>query len=157
MPRSLVIAAAQLGPVQRAHTREQVVQRMLVLLRDAAAMGAELVVFPELCLTTFFPRWLIEDEAELDAYYETRMPGPATQALFDEAKRLGVGLHLGYAELQHEGDRKRRFNAAMLVERDGRVASIYRKVHLPGHAEPEPWRRFQHLEQDVLERARGKA
>lgn len=155
MPRFLTIAAAQLGPIQRSHSRAQVIERMLVLLRDAAALGAELVVFPELSLTTFFPRWFIEDEAELDSFYETSMPGPATQPLFDEAERLGVGFHLGYAELRHDEDRKRRANAAILVERDGSIASIYRKVHLPGHAEHEPWRRFQHLEKRYFEPGPG--
>ncbi|MEX1365112.1 MAG: N-carbamoyl-D-amino-acid hydrolase, partial [Nannocystaceae bacterium] len=123
--------------------------------RDAAAQGAQLIVFPELCLTTFFPRWYIEDEAELDAFYETQMPGPDTQPLFDEARRLEVGLHLGYAELRHDAAAKRRANVAMLVERDGTVASIYRKVHLPGHAEHEPWRRFQHLEKRYFEPGPG--
>ena len=31
-------------------------------------MGCQLVVFPELALTTFFPRWYMEDPAELDAF-----------------------------------------------------------------------------------------
>ena len=52
---------------------------------------AELVVFPEMALTTFFPRWYIEDEAELDSFYETEMPSAQTQPLFDLAKELGVG------------------------------------------------------------------
>ncbi|MEY2444422.1 MAG: N-carbamoyl-D-amino-acid hydrolase, partial [Ilumatobacteraceae bacterium] len=52
----LTVAAAQLGPVQSDHSRKQVVGRMLDLLREAAHHGAELVVYPELALTTFFPR-----------------------------------------------------------------------------------------------------
>ena len=36
--------------------------------------GARLIVFSELALTTFFPRWWMEDEAELDAFYETQVP-----------------------------------------------------------------------------------
>ena len=78
VPRPVVIAAAQLGPIARADTRAQVVERMLGLLRDAHAMGAQLVVFPELALTTFFPLWFIEDPAQLDAFYERAMPNPAT-------------------------------------------------------------------------------
>ena len=57
----LTVAAAQLGPVQRDHTREQVVARMITLLHQAAEHGAELVVYPELALTTFFPRWFVDD------------------------------------------------------------------------------------------------
>jgi predicted amidohydrolase len=143
----VTVAAAQLGPIQRADGRPAVVARLIALLRQSHAMGAELVVFPELALTTFFPRWFIEDEAELDRFYEREMPGPETLPLFEEAKRLGVGFYLGYAEL--EG--RRRFNTAILVGRDGRTVGKYRKVHLPGHAEHEPWRAFQHLEKRYFE------
>ena len=33
----------------------------------------------------------------------------------------------------------------------GKVAGKYRKIHLPGHAENEPWRAFQHLEKRYFE------
>src|SRR4051794_36608806 len=46
---------------------------LLALLREAQLRGAELVVFPELALTTFFPRWYLESQAEIDAYFETEM------------------------------------------------------------------------------------
>ncbi len=155
MPRPIVIAAAQLGPIQRADSRAAVVERMLVHLRDAHAMGCTLVVFPELALTTFFPRWFIEDEAELDAFYETQMPSPQTQPLFDEARRLKMGFHLGYAERVVEQGRVRRFNTAIVVDTTGTIVARYRKVHLPGHAEHEPWRRFQHLEKRYFEPGPG--
>jgi predicted amidohydrolase len=148
MPRHVNVAAAQLGPIQRDHTRSDAVERMLVLLREAHAQGAELVVYPELALTTFFPRWYFEDADEIDAWFEREMPGPDTKPLFDEAARLGVGFVLGYAELTPEG---RHFNTSILVDRTGRIAHRYRKVHLPGHAEHEPWRRFQHLEKRYFE------
>jgi predicted amidohydrolase len=121
------------------------------MMREAKSRGAELVVFAEMALTTFFPRWLIEDEAELDEYYEASMPSPATQPLFDEAKKLGIGFYLGFAELVIEGNRKRRFNAAVLVDKSGKVIGKYRKVHLPGHAEPQPNRVHQHLEKRYFE------
>jgi predicted amidohydrolase len=148
MTREITIAAAQMGPVARAETRAEVVDRLLVMLRDAASAGAQLVVFPELALTTFFPRWWIGDDDELLSYFETEMPGVATKPLFDEARRLGVGFHLGYAELTPDGHR---YNTAILVERDGSIVTRYRKVHLPGHEEHEPWRPFQHLERRYFE------
>ena len=40
---------------------------------------AEFVVFPELALTTFFPRWYIEDQSEVEKYFETEMPNKSTQ------------------------------------------------------------------------------
>jgi predicted amidohydrolase len=67
--REVVVAAAQMGPIARDDTRATVVERLLALLRTAHSRGAELVVFPELALTTFFPRWDISGD-ELDAFYE---------------------------------------------------------------------------------------
>jgi hypothetical protein len=143
MSRVVTVGAAQMGPVTRADTRAEVVERMIVLLRSAADSGCDLVVYPELALTTFFPRWYMPDQAEIDRYFEASMPGPETQPLFDEAKRLGLGFSLGYAELTETGAHH---NTAILVGPEGELVHKYRKVHLPGHDEPEAWRRFQHLE-----------
>ena len=143
MTRTIRVAAAQLGPVQREDSRPVVVARLLAMLREAHSVGAELVVFPELALTTFFPRWFVNEIAEADHWYERQMPGPATQQLFDEARRLGVGFCLGYAELTPDGQR---FNTQILVERDGSIVGRYRKVHIPGHEQHEPDRPFQHAE-----------
>ena len=146
MTRILTIGAAQLGPIARSETRGDVVKRLLALLGQASARGCDLVVYPELALTTFFPRWWMEDPEEVDAFFEREMPGPETRPLFDEARRLGIGVCLGYAELTQEGGRPRRYNTSILVDRRGSVVGKYRKVHLPGHAEHEPYRAFQHLE-----------
>ena len=151
MTRIIQAAAAQMGPIAKSETRKETVARLIAMMRQARERGAELVVFTEMALTTFFPRWLIEDEAELDSYYERDMPGPATQPLFDEAKKLGVGFYLGFAELVIEEGKKRRFNTSILVGRDGGIIGKYRKVHLPGHAEPQPNRAHQHLEKRYFE------
>jgi len=149
MARHLKIASAQLGPLNRADTREAAVKRLVALFREAAGMGAKFVVFPELALTTFFPRWWMEDQAEVDrAFFENAMPNPAVQPLFDLAREHGVGFYLGYAELTPE---KRRFNTAILVGPDGKIAGKYRKVHLPGHADHKPKAAFQHLEKKYFE------
>lgn len=155
MARPLTIAAAQMGPVARDDSRAEVVDRLLVLLGDASSRGAELVVFPELALTTFFPRWFIEDQAEIETWFESEMPGPATKALFDEAQRLGVGFSLGYAELlTDEQGTTHRHNTQVLVERDGSIVGHYRKVHIPGHESNELWRPFQHAERHFFEPGR---
>ena len=146
--RQLRVAAAQLGPIQRAEPRSAVVARLTALLEAAARDGADLVVFPELALTTFFPRWYMADDAEVLGWFEREMPSAATQPLFDRARALGVGFCLGYAELTPEG---RRFNTSILVDRDGAIVGKYRKVHLPGHAEYDPARAFQHLEKRYFE------
>ena len=146
MARFINVALGQLGPVQRSDSRAQVVARLCALMREAHALRADLIVYPELALTTFFPRWYIEDAAELDSYYETAMPNAATQPLFDLARELGIGFYLGYAELAQEGDERVRYNTAILVDKTATIVGKYHKVHVPGHAEYEPWRRFQHLE-----------
>lgn len=152
MSRPLVIAAAQLGPIARNEPRASAVARMISLMEGAAAQGAELVVFPELALTTFFPRWYMEDQAEIDGFFETSMPSAETAPLFETARRLGVGFYLGYAEKTVDaGGRTRRFNTSVIVRRDGEIAARYRKIHLPGHDEHEAWRAFQHLEKRYFE------
>jgi predicted amidohydrolase len=149
--RVLNVAIAQLGPIAREESRQAVVARLISLMREAAAMRCDLVVYPEAALTAFFPHWLVEDEAELDAYFEREMPGPATRPLFEEAARLGIGFHLGYAELDESTGRKRRFNTAVLVGKDGRIVGKYRKIHLPGYAVPRPEEPFQNLEKRYFE------
>ena len=143
MTRIITIGAAQLGPIQKDHTRQQVVARLIDLLRKAHSSGCDVVVFPELALTTFFPRWFVDNISETDHYYETEMPSPITAPLFEEAKKLGIGFCLGYAELTSKGER---FNTQILVEKDGSIVAKYRKVHIPGHEENEPDRAFQHAE-----------
>ena len=120
-------------------------------LHEARARGCDLLVFPELALTTFFPRWWMDDQAEIDAFFEREMPGPETQPLFDEARRLGLGFCLGYAELTHEAGAAHRYNTSILVDQSGRLVGTYRKIHVPGHAAHEPWRPFQHLEKRYFE------
>ena len=146
--RRLTVAAAQLGPVRADAARQDVVDRLVALLHDAHGRGAELVVFPELALTTFFPRTWTEPLALAEHWLETEMPGPATKRLFEEAAALGVGFCLGYAELTPDGHR---YNSSVLVERDGSVVATFRKVHIPGHEHDEPWRPFQHLERYYFE------
>ena len=148
MSRIITVGAAQLGPIQKEHSRASVVERLIALLRQASANGCDLVVFPELALTTFFPRWFIDDITEADHWYETTMPSPETQPLFDEARRLSIGFSLGYAELTPDGHR---FNTQILVEKDGSVVAKYHKVHIPGHEHNEPDRPFQHAERYYFE------
>ena len=144
----MTVAGAQMGAIQRAEGRPRVVARMIDLLDEAAARGAGLVVFPELALTTFFPRWYMEDQAEVDAWFETAMPNAATAPLFERARALGVAITFGYAELTPEG---RHFNTSILTDRQGDIVGRYRKVHLPGHSDHDPERAFQHLEKRYFE------
>ncbi len=141
--RNLTVGAAQLGPIQKADSRAQVVARMIALLDQAATAGCDLVVYPELALTTFFPRWYMEEQTDVDRWFETEMPGPETQALFDRARDLGVAISFGYAELTPAGEH---FNSSILTDKAGNIVGKYRKIHLPGHVEFDPERSHQHLE-----------
>ncbi|MGA0330701.1 MAG: N-carbamoyl-D-amino-acid hydrolase [Ilumatobacteraceae bacterium] len=151
--RPVGVGAAQLGPIQRDDSRDEVVARLIELLHQAHRRGVELVVYPELALTTFFPRWFETDISRADHWYETSMPNSSTAPLFAEAKRLGIGFCLGYAELTEPdaNGSRHRFNTQILVERDGSVVGKYRKVHIPGHETNEPDRPFQHAERYYFE------
>jgi N-carbamoyl-D-amino-acid hydrolase len=151
MTRIITVGAAQLGPIQRADSRARVVARMLDLLRQAAGHKCNLVVFPELALTTFFPRWWMTDQEEIDGFFEREMPSNETAPLFSEAQRHGVGFGLGFAEIERRGAAVHRFNTSILVDAAGKIVGKYRKIHLPGHAEHEPQRAFQHLEKRYFE------
>jgi predicted amidohydrolase len=152
--RFVNVAIGQLGPISRNETRRQVVARLCALMREASHMGCDLIVYPELALTTFFPRWFMPDEAEVEAFFEREMPGSETRRLFDLAREHRIGFYLGYAELAVEDGVAHRYNTSIIVDKSGAIAGKYRKVHLPGHAEHEPWREFQHLEKRYFEPGR---
>src|SRR6202023_1547141 len=116
--RVVTVAAAQMGPIQKAEGRQQVVARMLELMRGAKAKGCDLIVYPELALTTFFPRWYMTDWAEVDTWFEREMPNAATRPLFDEARKLSMAMSFGYAELTPDGHR---FNTSILTDKSGRI------------------------------------
>jgi len=149
--RVITVGAAQLGPISLDESRAQVVQRLLALMEQAHEKGCDFIVFPELALTTFFPRWHFESQTEIDRFFEREMPGPDTAVLFERAAEYTMGFYLGYAELVEEDGETRHYNTAILVDRAGEIVGKYRKVHLPGHAEPLPERKWQHLEKGYFD------
>ena len=62
--------------------------------------------------------------------------------------RARVAFSFGYAELTADGHH---FNTSDLIDKEGKTVGGYRKVHLPGHAEYDPARAFQHLEKLYFE------
>lgn len=146
--REIVIGGAQMGAIQKADTREAVVDRMIVLLDQAKEAGCDLVVYPELALTTFFPRWFIDNQSEVDFWFENEMPNAATAPLFAAAKKAQIAISFGYAERTQDGHY---YNTSVLTDRDANIIGKYRKVHLPGHSEYDPERSFQHLEKRYFE------
>ncbi|MEM1300437.1 MAG: N-carbamoyl-D-amino-acid hydrolase [Pseudomonadota bacterium] len=146
--RTITVGAAQLGPIQRAEGRDEVVARMCALLDRAGDAGCDLVVYPELALTTFFPRWDVSHPGESDQWFEDAMPNAATQPLYDNARAHNIALSFGYAEKTPDGHY---FNTSILTDREGAEVGKYRKVHLPGHSEYDPARTHQHLEKKYFE------
>jgi 5-aminopentanamidase len=90
-------------------------------LATAAAAGARLVLFPECVLTGY----CFASRAEAWPFAQP-VPGPATDALAEDCRRLGVWVALGM--LERDGNDL--FNACALVGPDGSVVT-YRKIHLP--------------------------
>ena len=93
-------------------------------VREAARGGAQLVVLPELHNTLYFCQredagWF--DEAE-------PIPGPSTEFFGAIARELGVVLVTSLFERRAAG---LYHNTAAVLERDGTVAGIYRKMHVP--------------------------
>jgi len=149
--RRLKVSSAQLGPINLADSRASVVKRMMEMLKEADSRGSKFVVFPELALTTFFPRYWYDDANEVEKYFENQMPSPETQPLFELARSKGIGFYLGYAERTEEGGAPHHFNTSILVGPDGRMIGKYRKVHLPGHDDHRPNVPYQHLEKKYFE------
>ncbi|KAJ4374375.1 hypothetical protein N0V83_003116 [Neocucurbitaria cava] len=138
MPRIIRIAAAQVGAIHRSDARQNTLTRLISLLDEASSKGAQIVLFPECTLTTFFPRYLFTDDAELESYFEHGdvLTSENTKPLFDRAKELGIDVCIGFAEATEEGDH---YNTCVYYHAaSGSILSKYRKIHLPGDVEPFP-------------------
>ena len=130
MARFVKVAAAQLGAIPEGTTREQMVERMLALMEQAIAERVEIIAFPELALTPYFPKRIRDD---FDQFFEDELPSAATKPLFERARQGRIAFHLGYAEK----DGGRRYNTAVFVDEDGTIFDKYRKTHLPGTTRPD--------------------
>ncbi len=144
--RIVNVAAAQMGAIQKDESRTAVVERMLALMREAR--GSDLIVYPELTLTTFFPRYFSDQREEIDQWFERSMPNDVTRPLFELSAELRMGMSFGYAELTPDGHH---FNTTILTDKDANIIGKYRKVHLPGHSEVDDTRSHQHLEKFYFE------
>ncbi|PYH94570.1 n-carbamyl-d-amino acid amidohydrolase [Aspergillus ellipticus CBS 707.79] len=145
-PRLITVAAAQLGAIQLNTLRTEVIDRMLNLLGQAKDLDVRLVVFPELALTTFFPRHIIQDPAEIAKYFEESsdenpnalLTNENTRVLFERAKSLGIDISFGYGERWSDKYGKQSHYNTMTYysAKGGSILAKYRKVHLPGTKEP---------------------
>src|SRR5216110_2090488 len=132
--RGIKVAAAQMGPNNEGTSREEIVERMLGLLAEAVREGVVLIAYPEMALTTYFPKKIRPD---FDQFFETEVPPKALEPLLRRAAQARVALHVGFCE-KAQG---RYFNTALLTDRDGRLCGTFRKIHLPGTKAPTASRR----------------
>lgn len=93
-------------------------------IRNAAAKGAEIVCLQELFRSQYFCR---EENAELFNLAET-IPGPSTEALASVAKELQVSIVASLFEKRAQG---LYHNTAAVLDADGSLIGVYRKMHIP--------------------------
>src|SRR5439155_18205130 len=130
MTRTVTVAAAQMGPNNESASREEIVERMLALLEQAKQQGVELIAYPEMALTTYFPKKVRKD---FDHFFETEVPPKALEPLLRRAKEAKIAVHAGFCE-KAEG---KYFNTALLTDTAGKLCGTFRKIHLPGTKEPD--------------------
>ena len=139
MARKVVVAAAQVGSIDRDTPKKEVVARLIALLHKAAEKKVQLVVFPECTLTTFFPRHLIDSQEELDKFFEHGedvTQSPDFKPLFDIAQDYNMDIVLGHADRTPVGTG---YNTCVYYSASKtNVINKYRKAHLPGTKEPFP-------------------
>lgn len=119
MNHTIRVAGVQMTPVLAdvAHN----LARCLESLEIAAEAGAQLVVFPEAALTGYVFHSLEEAKPVAEA-----IPGPSTEVVARECRRLGV--HAVFGLLERDGEDY--FNASVLIGPGGLIGK-YRKLHLP--------------------------
>lgn len=93
-------------------------------IREAAAMGAQVVCLQELFRSQYFCR---EEHADLFNLAET-IPGPSTAAIGKVAKELGVVVVASLFEKRALG---LYHNTAAILGQDGELMGVYRKMHIP--------------------------
>jgi N-carbamoylputrescine amidase len=99
-------------------------QRALAGIEEAAAKGADVVCLQELFRAQYFCQ--SEDTATFDL--AEPIPGPSTVAIAAVAKARGVAVIASLFEKRAEGVFH---NTAVLIGRDGAIAGLYRKMHIP--------------------------
>ena len=95
-------------------------------LADAAASGADLVVFPELSFTPFYPRVPISERSASALDLAEPVPGPTTEALAEAAQEHGVVVVFNLME--RDGDRT--FDTSPVLDADGSLLGRTRMMHI---------------------------
>ncbi len=129
MPATVRVAAAQLGPASEVATDN--VPRLVGLIHAARVQDVQLIAFPELALTTYFATRV--HDADWQEYFEERLDSPNVAPIRAAARAADMALVLPFAERAGHGC----FNSAAFFDADGALLGLYRKMHIPGTAEPQ--------------------
>lgn len=103
---------------------EENLERAAQHVREAARLGAKVICLPELFLTQYFCQR--EDTALFDL--AEPIPGPTTQYFRALAGELKIVLELSLFERRAPG---LYHNTAVILDTDGEIHGIYRKMHIP--------------------------
>ena len=103
------------------------IQRGLAAVDEAAARGADLVVFAELAFDRFYPQRPAEGDPLRLA--ET-VPGPLTDAFADRARRHGLVIILNL----YERDGRHAYDCSPVIDADGRLLGRTRMIHIAEYA-----------------------
>jgi N-carbamoylputrescine amidase len=116
----------KVGLVQMSMTADPAanLNKAIAKVREAAKQGATLICLPELFRTLYIAQ---REDHELFNLAES-VPGPSTEALAKVAKELGVVIIASLFERRAAG---LYHNTAAVIDADGQVAGIYRKMHIP--------------------------
>lgn len=123
---STVDNSLEIALVQHAMTPDLEQNRLASLegIAEAAARGAQLVILPELHASEYFCK--SEDPDQFDL--AEPLDGPTRSALADAARQHGIVIIGSLFEHRAPG---LAHNTAIVIERDGSLAGIYRKMHIP--------------------------
>ena len=132
---TFVVAVAQVSSVfiDRAAT----IAKACAVIREAAARGAKLVVFPE-AFVPCYPFWVWHvaagDTRTLRELYTqlldnaVAVPGEATDALCAAARESGIAVAIGINEINTEGSGTTLYNSMLYIGADGAIAGKHRKL-----------------------------
>ncbi|MFZ0502743.1 MAG: carbon-nitrogen hydrolase [Chthoniobacterales bacterium] len=99
-------------------------ENAIALIRDAAAQGAQIICLQELFRTVYF----CQEENHKYFQYAEAIPGPTTERLSTLAKELQVVIVASLFERRAAG---LYHNTAAVIDADGSLLGIYRKMHIP--------------------------
>lgn len=125
-PRAQRDSAFKIGLVQMSCSTDPDanLQKAIKGVREAVSKGAEIVCLQELFRSRYFCR---EENAELFDLAES-IPGPSTEALSSVAKELQVSIVASLFEKRAAG---LYHNTAAILDADGSLIGMYRKMHIP--------------------------